>query len=168
MRLTRIFFTVVMLITFILITVFQHPLSSFIPGINPYISANPSNRSLHFLLQDWLHEFPDSLPIILSIPVFYVFPLFSCWFRAVDWVGSCQLLIARQSSISYRIVAATHRLWSRIRQVAPLCIILRFLGPTRVCPFKRHMDRFCRVCCWSLMYPSQTTQHTTFVEVGRI
>jgi len=103
------------------------------------------NRSLHFLLQDWLHEFPDSLPIILSIPVFSffsVFPLFSCWFRAVDWVGSCQFLIARQSSISYRIVAATHGLWSRIRQVAPLCIILRFLGPTRVCPFKRHMDRF--------------------------
>jgi len=25
----------------------------------------------------------------------YVFPLFSCWFRAVDYADLCQLLLAR-------------------------------------------------------------------------
>ena len=39
-------------------------------------------------------------PILLSMSVFYffvffVFPLFSCWFRAVDEADSCQLMIAR-------------------------------------------------------------------------
>ena len=35
--------------------------------------------------------------------VFFCFSLFSCWFRAVNWVDSCQVLSARKSSISYRI-----------------------------------------------------------------
>jgi len=32
------------------------PLHSFTPGLKPSFSANPSRRSLPFLLQDWLHE----------------------------------------------------------------------------------------------------------------
>jgi len=51
-------------------------------------------------------DFPDCLPILLSRPfllfTFFCFPLFSCWFRAVD---SRQPLIARYNSISYRIVS---------------------------------------------------------------
>ena len=35
------------------------PLHSFIPGLKPSFSANPSNGSLPFLLRDWLHGFPE-------------------------------------------------------------------------------------------------------------
>jgi len=46
-------YTVVMLLTFILITV-SIPSSphSFIPGLKPSFSVNPSHSSLPFLLQD--------------------------------------------------------------------------------------------------------------------
>jgi len=41
--------------------IFYHPLfhhpHSFIPGLKPSFSANPSHSSLPFLLQDWLHGF---------------------------------------------------------------------------------------------------------------
>ena len=48
-----------MLLTFILIiTTIPSPLHSFIPGLKPSFSANPSHRSLAFLLQDRLHGFP--------------------------------------------------------------------------------------------------------------
>jgi len=61
----------------------------FIPGLKPSFSANPSHRSLHFLLQDWLHRFPGlftdtSEHIRFLLFSFSVSPLFSCWFRAVD------------------------------------------------------------------------------------
>ena len=38
--------------------VFLVLLSSFIPGLKPSFSADPSHRSLPFLLQNWLHGFP--------------------------------------------------------------------------------------------------------------
>ena len=38
--------------------VFLVLLSSFIPGLKPSFSADPSHRSLPFLPQDWLHGFP--------------------------------------------------------------------------------------------------------------
>ena len=57
-------YTVVMLLTVILIIISipSRP-HSFIPGLKPSFSANPSYRSLPFLLQDWLHSFPDCLHI---------------------------------------------------------------------------------------------------------
>jgi len=48
-----------MLLTFILIIIsIPSPPHSFIPGLKPSFSANPSHRSLPFLLRDWLHGFP--------------------------------------------------------------------------------------------------------------
>ena len=35
-----------------------NPHHSFIPGLKTFFSANPSQCSLPFLLQDWLHRFP--------------------------------------------------------------------------------------------------------------
>jgi len=46
-------YTVVMLLTFIRIIIsIPSPLHLFIPGLKPSFSANPSHRSLPFLLQD--------------------------------------------------------------------------------------------------------------------
>jgi len=45
-------YTVVMLLTFVLnINSIPSPTRSFIPGLKPSFSANPSHRSLSFLLQ---------------------------------------------------------------------------------------------------------------------
>jgi len=49
---------------------------SFILGLKPSFSANPSHRSLHFLLPDWLHRLMDCLPTFVSISVFYFFSVF--------------------------------------------------------------------------------------------
>jgi len=46
-----LFYTVFMLLTYILISI-PSPPHSFIPGLKPSFSANPSHRSLPFLLQD--------------------------------------------------------------------------------------------------------------------
>ena len=47
------FYAVVMLLTFILIIIsIPSPRQSFIPGLKHSFSANPSHRSLPFLLQD--------------------------------------------------------------------------------------------------------------------
>ena len=43
--------------------VFHHPLT-FIPGLKPSFSANPSHRSPFFLLQDSLHGFPKLFTVI--------------------------------------------------------------------------------------------------------
>jgi len=59
------FYMVFMLLTFITPSLFHSRLK-------PSFSANPSHRSLPFLLQDWLHGFPaDCLPTLLSIYIFY-------------------------------------------------------------------------------------------------
>jgi len=58
-HLTIEFYTVVMLLTFILIIIsIPSPPHSFISGLKPSFSANPSQCSLPSLLQDWLHGFP--------------------------------------------------------------------------------------------------------------
>jgi len=46
------------------------PLHSSTPGLKLSFSPNLSHHSLPFLLLDWLHGFPDCLPILLSISVF--------------------------------------------------------------------------------------------------
>ena len=51
------------------------PLHSFIPGLKPSFSANPSHRSLLVLLHDRLHGFPAE-PILLSIRFFLLFSVF--------------------------------------------------------------------------------------------
>jgi len=72
---------------------------SFIPGLKPPFSANPSHRIafLYFFTAD-SRDFPDCLPILLSLSVFTFsfFLLFSCWLRAVDLADLC---------ISHRIVS---------------------------------------------------------------
>ena len=78
---------IVMLLTFILIIIsIPSPPHSFIPGLKPSFSANLSHRSLPFLLPQIPGLFTA---ILLSISVlyflvFFCFPLFNCWFRAVD------------------------------------------------------------------------------------
>jgi len=58
-------------LTFILIsTSIPSPPHSFITGLKPSFSANPSHRSLPFLLQDWLQDSPDCLLLLLSISGF--------------------------------------------------------------------------------------------------
>ena len=78
---------VVMLLTFILIIIII-PSPPFIPGLKPSFSANPSRRSLPFLLQDWLHGFPglflDTSEHICFLLFSFLFSTFTCWFHAVD------------------------------------------------------------------------------------
>jgi len=70
-HLTIEFYTVVMLLTFILIIIsIPSPPHSFISGLKPSFSANPSQCSLPSLLQDDSTDSPDCLPILLSMPVF--------------------------------------------------------------------------------------------------
>ena len=63
----------------------ETPLSphSFIPGLKPSFSANPSLHSLPFLLQDW---FPGPFADTSKQTCFYFFCflLFICWFREVN------------------------------------------------------------------------------------
>ena len=61
-----------MLLTVILTIIsFPSPTHSFIPGLKPSFSANPSHTTAFpFLLLDWLHEFPGLLLLLLSMPVF--------------------------------------------------------------------------------------------------
>ena len=62
---------------------------SIIPSLFHSFSANPSHRSLPFLLQEWLEGFAGlftdtSEHIRFLLLSFSVFPLFSCWFHAID------------------------------------------------------------------------------------
>jgi len=62
------------------------PIHSFIPGLKPSFSANPSNSSLPFLLDDWLTEY-----IVFYCLVFFCFPLLVVAFCAVyrlSWLVS--------------------------------------------------------------------------------
>jgi len=95
-----------MLLTFILIIIsIPSPPHSFIPGLKLSFSANPSHRSLPFLLEDWLRGFPGQFTDTSERIRFlrFSFPLFSCRFRAVDWADSCRLLSA------YRVVCRERR-----------------------------------------------------------
>jgi len=62
------------------------PAHSFIPGLKPSFSVNPSHRSLPFFFGTDCMDSRDCLPIFLSISVIIwkKFPLFSFWFHAVD------------------------------------------------------------------------------------
>ena len=85
------FYTVLVLLTFVLIIIISIPLPphTFIQGLNlPFLQILPAVAFLFFYRIDSADS-PDCLPILLSISVFYflffsVFPLFSFWFRAVD------------------------------------------------------------------------------------
>jgi len=62
------------------------PPHSFIQGSKPSFSASLSHCSFLLFLQDWLHRFSG---LFTDTPEhirfsFLVFPIFSCWFRAVD------------------------------------------------------------------------------------
>jgi len=79
-------YTVVMLLTFILIiSSIPSPHHSFIPELKPSFSANPFHHSLPFLLQDLLHIFPglftDTSENIrfLIFSVFHFFAAGSVW-----------------------------------------------------------------------------------------
>ena len=88
-------YTVVMLLTFILIIVsrpslFHHPLTlSFQTENLPFLQI--PHRSLPFFFRTDYTDSPDCLLLLLSISVFFllfsffsVFTFFSCRFRAVD------------------------------------------------------------------------------------
>jgi len=86
------FYTVVVLLTFVLIIIISSiplPPHTFIQGLNlPFLQILPAVAFLFFYRIDSADS-PDCLPILLSISVFYflffsVFPLLSFWFRAVD------------------------------------------------------------------------------------
>ena len=67
-HLTIEFYAVVVLLTFILIIItVLSPCHSFIPGLKPSFSADPSHCRLFFLLQDWYHGFLGLKPIILAL-----------------------------------------------------------------------------------------------------
>ena len=84
-------YTVVILLTVILIIISIPSLPhSFISGWKPSFPANPSHRSLSFLIQDWLHWFPRLFTVTSEDSRFYllVFLFYTCWFRAVPQGGS--------------------------------------------------------------------------------
>jgi len=81
-HLTIEFYMVVMLLPFILIIISIPSLPLFfIPGLKSSFSANPSHRSLPFLLQDRLPGFPG---LFTDTSEHTIFLLLSRWFRAVD------------------------------------------------------------------------------------
>jgi len=67
------------------------PPLSFIPGLKPSFSANPSHRSLLFFLQDWLHGFAGlftdiSEHIHFLIFHFSVFHKLLVSYRRLSWL----------------------------------------------------------------------------------
>ena len=79
-----------MLLTFILIIVrVPLPPHSFIPGLKPSCSANPSHCSLLFFFRTDSLDFPDCLQILLSIGYqFFLLFSFSVFFFHFLVVGS--------------------------------------------------------------------------------
>ena len=70
-------YTVFYPLTVILIIIsFPSPTHSFIPGLKPSFSANPSHCSLSFFLRDWLRDSPDFYSYFWAYP----FLLFSFLF----------------------------------------------------------------------------------------
>ena len=75
-HLTIEFYTVVILLTFILIIIsIPSPHHSFTPGLKPSFSVNPSVPTVAFLFffRTDSKDSPDCLLILLSIPVFLLF-----------------------------------------------------------------------------------------------
>jgi len=113
--------TVVMLLTFILIIIsIPSPPHSFIPGLKPSFSVNPSHRSLPFFLQDWLHGFPRLFTVTSEhIPsfTFYFFclTLFSCRFRAVDKLS--HVGFRAHVKIASRIVSLGLMFWVQVQVI---------------------------------------------------
>jgi len=82
---------------------FHHPSPprSFTPGLKPSFSANPSHRSLPFLLPDWLHGFPGlstdtSEHIRFFRFQFFWSPLFSYLLTMLAAFSALTLLVWRQ------------------------------------------------------------------------
>ena len=86
----------------------QSPPHCFIPGLKTSFSANPSHRSLSFLLQDWLRAFPglftdtsEHIRFSLLVFLFSTFLLVPCgrlsWFMSAF---DCTLLYC---IVSYRM-----------------------------------------------------------------
>jgi len=74
-------------------------------------TTNPSHCSLPFLLRDRLHRFSglytdtsELIRFFLLFLVFFCFPLFSCWSRAVDKADLCQSFWAHVK-ITARVVS---------------------------------------------------------------
>ena len=84
------------------------PPHSFIPGLKPYFSANPSHRSLHLFFKTNSMDSLDCLPILLSISVFLLFLFSTFWFLVLcgklSWLMSA--FERTLKSILYRSVKA--------------------------------------------------------------
>jgi len=90
--------------SYLLLSGISSPTHSFIPGLKPPFSANPSHCSPSFFF--FRIHYMDSAPpptvycyfwahLFSTFSFFSVFTLFSCRFRAVDWADSCRLSSAR-------------------------------------------------------------------------
>ena len=79
-------YTVVMLLTFILIiSSIPSPHHSFIPELKPSFSANPFHHSLPFLLQDLLHIFPGLFTDTSENIRFLIFSVFHFFVAGSVW-----------------------------------------------------------------------------------
>ena len=77
MHLTVESYTVVMLLTVILIIGIPSPTHSFTLGLNPFFSANPPYRTLSFFSFMFHYmDFPDCLLLLLSTSVYLLFSFF--------------------------------------------------------------------------------------------
>jgi len=90
------------------------PLHSFIPGLKPFLQILPTVDFLFFFRTDFTDS-ANCLPILLSVSVFtfqfILFPLFSCWFRAVDYADTLKehLVLYRMRAVSRRSKVAVDR-----------------------------------------------------------
>ena len=82
---------------------------SFIPGLNPSFSANPSHRSLPFLLPDWLHRFPGLFTatlehirfLLFSFSVFHFLVFGSVWQIMLTYVSFWAYIKIASRTVSY-------------------------------------------------------------------
>jgi len=99
--------------------------------IKPSFSANPSHRSLPFLLQDWLHGLPDCLLINLSISFSYSLVCPFSTFRAkLTHVGFWTHVKIASRIVSYRKYFATK--WTNSHNDFALGAICLQLTPTLI------------------------------------
>ena len=92
-------YTVVMLLTFILIiTSIPSPPHSFIPGLKPSFSAIPPHPSLPFLLQTDSTDFSDCLPTSENIR-FLLFSFSVLYFSVVGSVRQIKLMSAFERTL---------------------------------------------------------------------
>ena len=103
---------------------------SFIRGLKPSFSANPSHRSLPFLLQDWLHGLRTVYRYFWAYLFFYLFSCFSTFY-----------LLA-----SFGRIKLTHvSFWARVETASRIESLFRLVESpvTRAFQFAIRIDSLC-------------------------